>query len=184
MTEQKVIENEMAELENTAKSTFYKGKQKAGKVISGVGKVYKYAWYTCLGSALTVEENLLSVGKKMAAKGEKVSSKNRKKIISTLDLRKNKVIHAREDIKVRAHEKMEGVENIIDKGVNRSLHFIGVPSRNDMDQMTSLMKDMADSITELTSQLQENTKKSASTSSGASRAAKKPKEDGQNTTAA
>ncbi|GAB3112863.1 phasin family protein [Aestuariicella hydrocarbonica] len=153
------------------------GKSSAGKVLSGVGSFYKYAWYTALGSALTLEENVAEFSKKMAAKGEKVELKAKTKITQKFDFPKAKLTSASEDIKSKAHEKMEDVEQIIDKGVNRSLHFIGVPSRKDMDQMTMLMKDMADSITELSTQLQE--KKATS----ASRAKKSTKADSQSSVA-
>jgi len=124
------------------------------RVISGVGSVYKFAWNTCLGTAVTVEEKVVDFGKKMAVKGASVEIKS--SIISRrLDVPKAKISHASAELKYKAQEKIINVEHALDKGVNRSLHFMGVPSRKDMDQMTSLMKDMADSITELSSQLQE-----------------------------
>ncbi|MBU3068429.1 phasin family protein [Aestuariicella sp. G3-2] len=153
MTAQKNMDSELTE--KIPMGLLTTGKANAGKVISRVGNFYKYAWYTALGSALTLEENVSEFGKKMAAKGEKVELKAKTKITKKFDVRKTKITSAGEDIKSKAQEKIEDVEQIIDKGVNKSLHFIGVPSRKDMDQMTMLMKDMADSITELSSQLQE-----------------------------
>ncbi|WP_439134384.1 phasin family protein [Pseudomaricurvus sp.] len=153
MTAQKNMDSELSE--KLPMGVLTTGKANAGKVISRVGNFYKYAWYTALGSALTLEESVSGFGKKMAEKGEKVELKAKTKITKKFDVRKTKITSASEDIKSKAQGKMDDVEHIIDKGVNKSLHFIGVPSRKDMDQMTMLMKDMADSITELSTQLQE-----------------------------
>ncbi len=156
------LKNADSELPVPPAGLFSSGKAKAGKVISGVGMFYKYAWYTCLGTAMTVEENVVEFGKKMADKGESVEASAIKKITSKFDTRKTKLISVTDDFKSKAQEKVDDVEEILDKGVNKSLHFIGVPSRKDMDQMTSLMKDMAESITELSSQLQEKKTSAAS----------------------
>mgnify|MGYP003683631627 CR=1 FL=1 len=150
-----------------------KRRSRVVKAISGVGSAYKFAWYSCLGTAVTVEERLVDFSKKMAVKGASVDIKP--SIISrTFDAPKAKITHASSELKYKAQEKITDVEQALDEGVNRSLHFIGVPSRKDMDQMTCLMKDMADSITELSSQLQ-----SQKTVSASSSRAKKPKSEGQ-----
>lgn len=167
MTAQKNMDSEL--VEKIPMGILSAGKNNAGKVISRVGNFYKYAWYTALGSALTLEENVSEFSKKMASKGEKVELKAKSKITKKFDVRKTKLTSASEDIKSKAQGKMDDVEQIFDKGVNKSLHFIGVPSRKDMDQMTMLMKDMADSINELSSQLQE---KKSTTTTASSRAKK------------
>lgn len=134
---------------------------RVAKVISGVGSAYKFAWYTCIGTALMVEEKVVDFSKKMAAKGAETDLKTTL-ISSRLDAPKAKLNKAKAELKLKAQEKVADVEHALDEGVNRSLHFVGVPSRKDMDQMTSLMKDMADSITELSSQLQEKKAPAAS----------------------
>ena len=134
---------------------------RVAKVISGVGSAYKFAWYTCLGTALTMEEKVVDFGKKMAAKGAETDLKANL-ISNRLEAPKAKLNSAKAELKMKAQEKIAGVEHALDEGVNRSLHFVGVPSRKDMDQMTSLMKDMADSITELSSQLQDKKAPAAS----------------------
>lgn len=131
------------------------GKESAVKVISTVGTFYKTAWYTALGSAVTLEENISDFRKKMTAKGQRVDLKEKSVLVRRLNHRKMKLVSVGEDIKSKAQDKIEDVEEILDRGVNRSLHFIGVPSRKDLDQMTLLMKDMADSISELSCQLQD-----------------------------
>jgi Poly(hydroxyalcanoate) granule associated protein (phasin) len=141
--------------------------------IKGVGTVYKFTWYTCLGTVITAEEKVTDFGKKMAARGATVDVKP-SVISKRLDTPKAKISHASAELKFKAQEKITGVEQALDEGVNRSLHFMGVPSRKDMDQMTSLIKDMADSISELSSQLQD--KKAPPVAAGRS---KKSKTDGQ-----
>lgn len=174
MSTEKVIEESLESVEVEA---VVKRPSRVLKVITGVGEAYKFAWYTCLGTAVTVEEKVAVFGKKMADKGSQIDLKSQFGISSKLEAPKAKLTTAREELKTKAHETIVDVEQALDKGVNRSLHFIGVPSRKDMDQMTSLMKDMADSITELSSQLQDQKSVPA-----ASRA-KKPKTDSQTTAA-
>ncbi|NIB39647.1 phasin family protein [Pseudomaricurvus alkylphenolicus] len=120
------------------------------QLVGQVGNAYKFAWHTCLGAAVTAEEKITEFAREMAEKGAKVEFNPPRRILE----RREKLTSASEDIKHKAQERIEDVEHMIDEGVNRSLHFMGVPSRKDMDEMTSLMKDMADSITELSSQLQ------------------------------
>ncbi len=141
------------------------------KVVHGVGSAYKFAWYTCLGTALTLEETVTGFSKKMAAKGSGHDF-SPAMLTRRFEAPKAKIDHARAEFRSKAQKKIVGVEHALDEGVNRSLHFIGVPSRKDMNQMTSLMQDMAESITELSSQLQ--AQKSAPTSRS-----KKSKTDAQ-----
>lgn len=154
-----------------------KRKSRIVKAITGVGSAYKFAWYGCLGAAVTAEERLVDFSKRMAVKGASVDLKP-SLISRTFDTPKAKITHASSELKYRAQEKITDVEQALDEGVNRSLHFIGVPSRKDMDQMTCLMKDMADSITEISSQLQ-----SKKPVPGSSSPAKKSKSASQTTAA-
>ncbi len=159
---------------------------RVSKVISGVGGAYKFAWYTWLGTAVTAEEKLKSLGKGVASSSKKMAAKGRgvkitapkTAIMKQLDAPKAKLTTMKADLTTKAQGRISHVEDALDKGVNKSLHFVGVPSRKDMDQMTSLMKDMADSITELSEKLQES-KPPATRSS-----AKKSKSDGGQTSAA
>ncbi|MAZ89016.1 MAG: hypothetical protein CL693_15420 [Cellvibrionaceae bacterium] len=173
--ESKLSEEGTIAMEDETLSAMDKKSSRIVKVISGVGSAYKFAWYTCLGTALTVEETVTDFSKKMAVKGAGVDLKPTL-LTKRFEAPKAKIDHARAEFKSKAQEKIVGVEHALDEGVNRSLHFIGVPSRKDMNQMTSLMQDMAESITELSTQLQ------SQKSAPASRA-KKTKTDGQTSVA-
>jgi len=173
--ESKLSAEDAMDMESESSIPVEKKPSRIVKVISGVGSAYKFAWYACLGAALTVEESVTDFSKKMAVKGAGVDLKPAL-ITKRFEAPKAKIDHARAEFKSKAQEKIVGVEHALDEGVNRSLHFIGVPSRKDMNQMTSLMQDMAESITELSTQLQ-NQK-----STPVSRA-KKTKADGQTSVA-
>ncbi|MGH1374200.1 MAG: phasin family protein [Cellvibrionaceae bacterium] len=173
--ESKLLEDTEMNTETENLDSMPKKSSRIVKVISGVGSAYKFAWYTCLGTALTVEETVTDFSKKMAVKGAGVDLKP-SLITKRFEAPKAKIDHARAEFKSKAQEKIVGVEHALDEGVNRSLHFIGVPSRKDMNQMTSLMQDMAESITELSSQLQNQKPAPASR-------AKKAKADGQTSVA-
>ncbi len=156
---------EAEELLETAETKAKKLSKKVTGAITKVGGVYKYAWFTCLGTAMTMEEKLtgfskdmegklVDFGKKMADKGAKTKiASPSAMLVKKLDAPKAKLESAKAEIKTKAQTKITDVEEVFDKGVNKSLHFIGVPSRKDMDQMTMLMKDMAESIAELSTQL-------------------------------
>ncbi|MYM63628.1 phasin family protein [Pseudomaricurvus sp. HS19] len=162
----------VAEAEEILETAETKAKMLSKKVtgaITKVGGAYKYAWFTCLGTAMTMEEKLTGLGKdvegklvdfskKMADKGAKAKMASPSAmLVKKLDAPKakleSKLESAKAEIKTKAQTKITDVEEVFDKGVNKSLHFIGVPSRKDMDQMTMLMKDMAESIAELSTQL-------------------------------
>jgi predicted HicB family RNase H-like nuclease len=121
-----------------------------GKLIAGVSSASKFAWHTCLGSAVVLEEKVVNLSYKMAEKGSEFEKQTKGK----LDSRKTRLSSASAGFKAKAQEKIVDVEQVIDKGVNRSLHMIGVPSRKDMNQLTNLMQDMADSISDLASQIE------------------------------
>ena len=166
----------VAEAMEEAEAETKKFSEKVTGAITKVGGMYKYAWFTCLGTALTMEEKftdfskdvegkLVDFGKKMADKGSKAKMASpsamlvkkldapKAKLVAKLDAPKAKLESAKAEIKTKAQTKITDVEEVFDKSVNKSLHFIGVPSRKDMDQMTMLMKDMAESIAELSTQL-------------------------------
>jgi len=121
-----------------------------GKVIAGVNSASRFTWHTCLGSVLALEEKVVSLSNQMAQKGSDFENKTKGK----LGGRKNRLSSAGYKLKAKAQEKFVGVEKVIDNGVNRSLHMKGVPNRREMSQITHLMQDMADSISDLASQME------------------------------
>jgi len=121
-----------------------------GKIIAGVNGASKFTWHTCLGSALVLEEKVVSLTHKMAQKGSEFEKQTKGK----LDGRKTRLSSAGYKLKAKAQEKIVDVEKVIDNGVNRSLHMMGVPNRREMSQLTHLMQDMADSISDLASQME------------------------------
>mgnify|MGYP000329475389 CR=1 FL=1 len=130
-----------------------------GKIIAGVNGASIFTWHTCLGSALTLEEKVVSLTNKMAQKGSEFEIQTKGKLGS----RKNRLSSAGYKLKAKAQEKIVGVEKVIDNGVNRSLNMMGVPNRREMSQLTHLMQDMADSISDLASQIES---KNSTTSRG------------------
>jgi len=123
-----------------------------GKIIAGVNVASRFTWHTCLGSALALEEKVVSLTHQMAQKGSEFEIQTKGN--------KNRLSNAGHKLKAKAQEKIVDVEKVIDNGVNRSLHMMGVPNRREMSQLTHLMQDMADSISDLASQME--SKKSTS----------------------
>jgi hypothetical protein len=138
-----------AELNNEA--TLPPPKQsRVGKLMSGVSNLSKFAWHTCLGTAVSLEEKVVSFSYEMAQKGSDFEKQTKEKLGS----RKTRLSSTSAELKAKAKEKIVDVEHVIDNGVNKSLHMIGVPSRKDMNQLTNLMQDMADSISDLATQIE------------------------------
>ena len=52
--------------------------------------------------------------------------------------------------------KVHFLENRFDTKVNNTLHWFGVPSRNDFDQLAEKVQKLSDSLTDLTQQLRES----------------------------
>ncbi|BFM14705.1 hypothetical protein R50073_08880 [Maricurvus nonylphenolicus] len=151
MTDEKTIPETEQEPVLQSEATLPPPKEsRIGKLMSGVSNVSKFAWHTCLGTAVTLEEKVVSLGYEMAQKGSEFEKQAKDKIGS----RKTRLTSTSAELKAKAKEKIVDVEHVIDNGVNKSLHMIGVPSRKDMSQLTNLMQDMADSISELATQIE------------------------------
>ena len=52
--------------------------------------------------------------------------------------------------------KIHNIEHKIDKRVNDTLHWIGVPSRNDFENLTSRVNELSESVTTLVQQLKQS----------------------------
>ena len=127
-----------------------KSKLFAAKSLFTAKKSSKFMWHAWLGSAATAEENVVSLAKAMAVKGLEVESKAKAEMAEKVGKVKTTSIKTKAKLTGLSKDKMETVEKFINKGLNKSLHAVGVPTRGDMDKLALLMTDMSKSIEELT----------------------------------
>lgn len=139
---------------DSAVGSFSKGlaqsKLLAAKSLANVSKSSQFIWHTCLGSAATAEENLVSLSKSMAKKGAEIDTKAKAEAMAKMNKVKATAKQRKESITNISKEKIESVEKFISKGLNKSLHAAGVPTRGDLDKLALLMSDMSKSLEELT----------------------------------
>lgn len=119
----------------------------ATKSFNTVANTYKFAWRAWLGTAVTGQQTATSFARDMAKKGEETETLARKKINDGYAEAKSASVRLREQAKTR----IDVLEDKVGKGMGRSLHFMGVPTREDVDRLALLMAEMSESIDELTS---------------------------------
>lgn len=155
-------------------TSIQKSKLYAAKSLFTVKKSTKFAWHAWLGTAATAEENVVSLAKTMAAKGSAMAAKGSEietKAVTGVNEQVDKVKSKSTETKAKltglSKGKIDSVEKYISKGLNKSLHAVGVPTRGDMDKLALLMNEMSKSIEELTVVSETKTKRSASKSASA-----------------
>ncbi len=136
-----------------------KNKSKIAGAAIKVGMVYRFAWRTCLGAAISAEQAAVGWAKNMAEKGAEFETKAKSGAQEKLQ---------NSPIRNKAQEKIADLETMIDKGVNRSLNFIGVPTKKDINTLTHLIQDMADAINELAEETLKSPSKAKRSSTGTS----------------
>lgn len=154
-TAEKIESQEASNVEALKKVGATSG-SKIVKTFKGAASVARFSWHAWLGAALTVEEKASSMLTDFAKKGDEFEDKTFKKVSTKLKKTKGdvteQIVEQTSGIRLIAQNKMSDVETIFDKGVNRSLHMLGVPTKHDVRELTSLMKDMSDAINDLSAQ--------------------------------
>ncbi|GAB1263146.1 phasin family protein [Aurantivibrio plasticivorans] len=133
---------------------------KVTKSVSMASSMAKFGWHAWLGAVLTLEEKAVATASDLSKKGTSLAGELAKKGLEFEDKKvgelkskmaktKDQVSEKTVGVREKANTKITGVETMIDKSVNRSLHLLGVPTKRDVRELTSLMKDMSDAINEL-----------------------------------
>ncbi len=163
LNDEKVIE-EAASVSPLIAKSLEKSKLLAAKSLFTAKKSSAFMWHAWLGSAATAEENVVSLAKAMAVKGMEVESKAKAEMSEKVGKVKSTSTKTKAKLTGISKEKMDTVEKYINKGLNKSLHAVGVPTRGDMDKLALLMTDMSKSIEELTAISETKSKRGASKS--------------------
>lgn len=133
----------------------------AAKSLSTVGNSYKFMWHAWLGTAVTSQQTATSFAQDMAKKGEQTEKQAR----AQLDRRLKEAKSASARLREKARARIDTLESKVGSNMSRSLHFMGVPTRSDVDKLALLMADMSESIDELTTMKQQSKAKRPSSSS-------------------
>ena len=146
---------------------FEESKLKAAKSLSTLAISSKFAWHTALGTAAMAEKGVVSFSKSlatkgsalatkgtvfaktMAIKGSEIEAKAKAEMTEKYSKAKTSTGKTKEKITIISKAKIDDVEKLISKGLNKSLHVVGVPTRSDMDKLALLMGDMSKTIEEL-----------------------------------
>lgn len=104
-----------------------------------------FAWHTWLGAAVVAEEFAVKQVKGFANRGEKFEGQARKKLSQQVD----KAASSTEGLRKQARKRLTDMEGLLERGTNRSLHFLRVPTRNDVDKLTDLIQELTDSVNDL-----------------------------------
>lgn len=118
----------------------------AAKSLSAVASSYRFMWRAWLGTAVTSQEAATTFARNMAKKGEETEEKAKDKLSETV----GEVRSSSRKLRDNALSRIDALEDRVGRGMSRSLHFIGVPTRGDVDKLALLMADMSESIEELT----------------------------------
>jgi polyhydroxyalkanoate synthesis regulator phasin len=120
-------------------------KSQAANALISLRKSARFAWHTWLGATITAEEFAVNATKGFAERGAEFDRRAREKLTKRVD----KATKSTEGLRKQARQGLTNVENLIDRGANRSLHFFGVPTRSDVNQLTDLIQELAESVNEL-----------------------------------
>lgn len=174
-----------AKTTDTAKSNVesIEAKLKESKIVGKVSKsmtmatgMAKFGWHAWLGAVLTLEEKAVAAATDLSKKGTSLAGELAKKGLEFEDKKigeiKTKMAKTKEQVsekttgvRAKANTSINGVETMIDKSVNRSLHMLGVPTKRDVRELTALMKDMSDAINELAEAAPPKAKRTAKSAS-------------------
>ncbi len=139
---------------------FEESKLLAAKSLSKITISSKFAWHAWLGTAALAEKSVVSLSKSMAtkgtvfakamaSKGSEIEAKAKTEMADKVAKAKSSSEKTKTKISVLSKAKIENVEKMISKGLDKSLHAVGVPTRGDMDKLALLMSDMSKTIEEL-----------------------------------
>ncbi|MEX1032617.1 MAG: phasin family protein [Cellvibrionaceae bacterium] len=129
-------------------------KNMAAKSLNTMANSSKFVWHAWLGTAVTGQETATSFAQDMAKKGEQVEERARKRINERINEAKSKSVQLRDKAKAR----IDVLEDRVGSSMSRSLHFMGVPTRSDVDRLALLMADMSESLDELTAMKEQRQK--------------------------
>ena len=125
---------------------------KTPRLIKRLGGAANTLWQANLGAAIIIEAQAEKIFKTLVAEGKAYQNPPR----SDDSNDKVHVIPSASEVKDIAFKKIHNIEHKIDRGVNNTLHWIGIPSRNDFMEMSSQVSDLSESLAILTRQLKEN----------------------------
>jgi len=139
---------------------FEESKVMAAKSLSKITNSSKFAWHAWLGTAAFAEKSVVDFSKSMATKGTvfaktmatkglEIEAKAKAEMTEKMAKAKSSTGKTKDKITVLSKAKIENVEKMISKGLNKSLHVVGVPTRGDVDKLALLMSDMSKTIEEL-----------------------------------
>ena len=130
---------------NAASAAGREARSLIGDALLTLQKGARFSWHTWLGAAIKAEELAVNTGKSFAQRGADFEKQAKKKINRQFD----KANKSTEGLRKRARKRMADIESMVERGTDRSLHFLRVPTRGDVDQLTSLIQELADSVNEL-----------------------------------
>lgn len=138
---------------------------------SRIRKTARTLWQAGLGAALTVESRASDVFHRLAKKGARYQSLRRRQTgqqpVATdeADNTEFQSRSIRESASERIHHFEHSLEASLDRGRDNTLHWIGVPSRKDFEQL----ENQVEALTHLVAAMQRQLDDSASASMGSER---------------
>lgn len=144
-TQSSSTESAVDNVKHIAGEAAEKQKAIAAKAMVTLSESTKFVWRAWLGTAVTIEQRITKAAVDMAKRGQEFESKAKVEAVK----RKDQAKESTAKMKQKAEARIDDVEQIIDRGVSRSLNFLGVPTRQDMNRLTLMVQDVAESINEL-----------------------------------
>ncbi|MEE8059004.1 MAG: phasin family protein [Pseudomonadales bacterium] len=124
---------------------------KIARLINGARNAVKTLWRANLGAAILLEKNSVTLFSHLVEEGAQFQNRAKDEVGKTMGAVKKSALGA----KNKATGKIHNFEHKIDTGVNNTLHWIGVPSRNDFESLTGKVNELSESLTTLTQQLRQ-----------------------------
>lgn len=134
-------------------------KNMAAKSLSTVANSYKFVWHAWLGTAVTSQETATKFAQTMAKRGEETEKQAMARVSQRLDEARSASMKLRDS----ARNRIDVIEEKVGSNMGRSLHFMGVPTRGDVDKLALLMADMSESLDELTAMKEQRLKEQQQT---------------------
>lgn len=125
-------------------------------------KIAKTLWQGLLGTAITVEHRTAKMFKRLVEKGARFQYHNQY-VQAQTELKDGDIENPQTTEKVttklravdRMHSIEHSIENTLDKGRSNTLHWIGVPSRDDIGEINAQVKILTEKVNSLEEQLRQ-----------------------------
>ncbi len=126
----------------------------------GLSKLWRgtvNVWHAGLGAAIKTEQQARKLFNHLSEEGRSFQKQTRGDVHKTVDT----VKETAGDVKPRAVDTMHNIEHSLDKGVNNTIHWMGMTSRKDYQALNAKVDSLQEAVENLIERVAEQSKPGA-----------------------